>query len=153
MDTTRQASGRGGPPAPPSHQGRPGLRASDGERDAVAAELREHFAAGRLDLGEFGERVDRALGARTTADLDGLLADLPPAPRPQNDQRPVRPSRRLVLLAPLLFVAPVVAGFAAVGAHQGWVAGWPLWWLVPLVALRLAWRGGWRRGVAGGEPS
>ena len=119
----------------------------------MAAELREHFAAGRLDLGEFGERVDRALGARTTADLDGLLADLPPAPRPQNDQRPVRPSRRLVLLAPLLFVAPVVAGFAAVGGHQGWVAGWPLWWLVPLVALRLAWRGGWRRGVAGGEPS
>jgi Domain of unknown function (DUF1707) len=136
VDTTRQAAGRGS---------RPGLRASDAERDAVAAELREHFAAGRLDQSEFGERVASALRARTAADLDGLLADLPPRSRPQLEQRPVRPSRRLVPLVPLLLVALVVAGFAAVGGHQGWAAGWPLWWLVPLVALRLAWRGGWRR--------
>ncbi len=36
---------------------RAGLRVSDAERDAVAAELAEHLKDGRLDAAEFDERV------------------------------------------------------------------------------------------------
>jgi hypothetical protein len=45
----------------------------------VAAELREHYASGRLTLDELSERLDAALGAKTRADLDALLTDLPAA--------------------------------------------------------------------------
>ena len=54
-----------------------GLRVGDAERDEVAAALREHYAQGRLDRDEFDERLERALPARTHADLRALLADLP----------------------------------------------------------------------------
>jgi hypothetical protein len=42
------------------------LRASDAERERVAASLREHCAAGRLTLEELSERLDEAYRARTT---------------------------------------------------------------------------------------
>jgi hypothetical protein len=64
-------------------------RASDRERDAVAQRVQEAFADGRLDDSEFDERMRAALTARTHADLDVLLTDLPapgagagPAPTP-----------------------------------------------------------------------
>jgi len=55
-------------------------RASDRERDAVVQRVQDAFAEGRLDDTEFDERTRAALTARTNADLDGLLADLPAAP-------------------------------------------------------------------------
>lgn len=55
----------------------PSLRIGDAERDAVAAELREHYASGRLTLAEFGERIDAVLAARTREDLTRITADLP----------------------------------------------------------------------------
>jgi len=55
----------------------PRIRASDADRDRVAALLREHHAAGRLTAEEFGERMDKALDAKTLGELDQLLADLP----------------------------------------------------------------------------
>jgi len=42
--------------------------------------VQEAFAEGRLDDAEFDERARAALTARTHADLDALLADLPAAP-------------------------------------------------------------------------
>ena len=57
--------------------GDPRIRASDADRDRVAALLREHHAAGRLTAEEFHERMDRALEATTLGELDELLADLP----------------------------------------------------------------------------
>jgi Domain of unknown function (DUF1707) len=57
--------------------GDPRIRASDADRDRVAALLREHHAAGRLTAEEFGERMDRALEARTLGELDELMTDLP----------------------------------------------------------------------------
>lgn len=54
-------------------------RASDRERDAVVQRVQEAFAEGRLDDAEFDERMRAALVARTHADLDVLLADLPAA--------------------------------------------------------------------------
>jgi hypothetical protein len=57
--------------------GDPRIRASDADRDRVTALLREHHAAGRLTVEEFGERMEQALDARTLGELDELLADLP----------------------------------------------------------------------------
>jgi hypothetical protein len=53
------------------------IRASDAERDHVVAQLREHFAAGRLTAAESQDRIGRALEARTMGDFDGLTTDLP----------------------------------------------------------------------------
>jgi hypothetical protein len=53
------------------------LRVGDSEREAVAAELREHYAQGRLTIEDFQRRLDAALSARTRGDLDRLIRDLP----------------------------------------------------------------------------
>jgi uncharacterized protein DUF1707 len=55
------------------------MRVSDAEREATAAELREHYASGRLTFDELNERVDKALAAKTRGDLDALMRDLPSA--------------------------------------------------------------------------
>lgn len=69
----------------------PELRASDADRDRAIADLREHTAAGRLTLEEFSERVDRAVAARTLAELDDIGRDLPSAPPVARAER--RPKR------------------------------------------------------------
>jgi hypothetical protein len=61
------------------------MRVSDAEREATAAELREHYASGRLTLDELNERVDQAYAAKTRGDLDALMRDLPSA-RPGGTQ-------------------------------------------------------------------
>ena len=61
------------------------FRVGDAEREAVAAELREHYAQGRLSLDDFQRRLDASLVAKTRNDLDQLISDLPhtmPAGRP-----------------------------------------------------------------------
>jgi hypothetical protein len=58
------------------------LRASDADRERVTRLLGEHSADGRLTLDELAERVDAALQARTQAELDALLTDLPATPAP-----------------------------------------------------------------------
>ena len=60
----------------------PAMRASDRERDAVLQRIQQAFAEGRLDDAEFDERMRAALTARTHADLDMLLTDLPAAATP-----------------------------------------------------------------------
>jgi hypothetical protein len=58
------------------------VRVGDADRDAVAAQLREHYADGRLTLDELNERLDHTFAAKTTADLEAVLRDLPHVPRP-----------------------------------------------------------------------
>jgi hypothetical protein len=72
------------------------MRVSDADRERVAERLREHFAAGRLTSEELDERVEAALGAKTTGELRAVLADLPePTPAsPQAGQVPPRWSGR-----------------------------------------------------------
>jgi Domain of unknown function (DUF1707) len=53
------------------------MRVGDAEREAAAAELREHFASGRLNQDELNERLDRAFAAKTRGDLHALMIDLP----------------------------------------------------------------------------
>ena len=78
MDTTDEGPGRPAAGTGVAAAGRgPALRASDRERDAVLQRVQQAFAEGRLDDAEFDERMRAALTARTDADLDALLADLP----------------------------------------------------------------------------
>jgi len=58
------------------------VRVGDADREAVAAQLRDHFADGRLTHEELNERLDQAFAAKTTADLNTVLRDLPRAARP-----------------------------------------------------------------------
>jgi len=58
------------------------VRVGDADREAVAAQLREHFADGRLTLEELNERLDQAFAAKTKADLNIVLRDLPHTARP-----------------------------------------------------------------------
>ncbi len=58
------------------------VRVGDAERDAVAAQLRDHYADGRLTLDELNERLDLAFAARTKADLNQVMRDLPHVARP-----------------------------------------------------------------------
>jgi hypothetical protein len=53
------------------------LRVSDADRDRALRELSEAFQAGRITAGEFDQRSEQALGARTGKELTVLLADLP----------------------------------------------------------------------------
>jgi hypothetical protein len=52
-------------------------RVSDADRDRVTAQLRDHFAAGRITPGELDERLSAALNAKTFGDLRRIMADLP----------------------------------------------------------------------------
>jgi hypothetical protein len=60
----------------------PEVRASDADRERVAARLRDHLAAGRLTLDELSERLDAAYAARTVGELEELTNDLPAAGAP-----------------------------------------------------------------------
>ena len=101
-------------------------RLSDAERDAAAAMLREHFESGRLDAGEFDERLSAALGARIASDLDPLFTDLP-EPRPGQT---TLPARRPSVGSPFLTQKPDAAvpapsgGTDWVGVARG--AIWPV---------------------------
>ena len=56
------------------------LRASDKDRDRLAADLRRHAVAGRLSTEEFEQRLAQAYGARTLGELAELERDLPASP-------------------------------------------------------------------------
>jgi len=126
----------------------PDLRVSDADRDRAAAELSEHFQAGRLTQDEFDERVGKAISARTRADLDALLADLP-AHQPAENLPAAAPAgqvaRNLRWVAPWVMVASAVLIFAVTAGLPRSHGHWAPWWLIPLAFLvlrRLAWRGG-----------
>jgi hypothetical protein len=105
--------------APPSDQH---MRVGDAERRAAADRLGEHFADGRLDQGEFDERVSRAMTAKTRADLTELFTDLPETGAPA---APVRPRRGRARSA-LVLVAMI--GIIMIAAHA-LLAVAPLLWL------------------------
>jgi hypothetical protein len=53
------------------------LRVSDAEREHVGRLLQRAVGQGMLSLGEFTERMDTALAAKTRGELNVVLADLP----------------------------------------------------------------------------
>ncbi|MFH8485486.1 DUF1707 SHOCT-like domain-containing protein [Streptomyces longisporoflavus] len=55
----------------------PDLRAADADRERVAERLRDAVAEGRLDMEEFGERLEATYKARTYGELEPITRDLP----------------------------------------------------------------------------
>jgi hypothetical protein len=119
-------------PAPgPATPQDPGLRASDAEREETVARLREHAAAGRLEVEELEQRIGAAYAARTHGELAVLQRDLPRAQR----SRP-RPARRAPAHDWTVFLqvnALLVAIWAFSGAGYFWPAWVIVWWGLALV--------------------
>jgi hypothetical protein len=113
----------------------PELRVSDAERNDVAERLSRHFADGRLDQPEFSSRLERATGAKTRRDLDGLFDDLP---RLADEPAPPRTRHRRML--PLLLVVLLVALVADAALSQVHATGL----LVVVVGLLIWYRLGRR---------
>lgn len=94
------------------------LRASDADRERVAAILREAAGEGRIELHELDERLGAVYAARTYAELEPLTADLPTAVRPEPPLPATDPDR---------FGGEPTSrgGFALLGGFErkgGWVA-------------------------------
>jgi hypothetical protein len=112
----------------------PALRASDAEREQTATLLREHGAAGRLDVEELEQRVGAAYQARTRGELAALLDDLPRA-QPVSAVRSGPPLRRhhdhgwgmFIRVSVLLVVI-----WALSGADYFWPAWVMAWWAIAL---------------------
>jgi hypothetical protein len=123
------------------------MRVSDDQRERVAREIREHYAAGRLDDGEMSERVEAAYAARTQRDLDALRADLPALPATIDEQQAEVARRRTHLQRRLLQQAGGALAPFLICTAIWFVAGaggsfWPIW--VGLFCLIPFLRNGWR---------
>lgn len=120
------------------------LRVSDADRNAVAELLTQHYADGRLDQGEFDERVSRTMAAKTRGDLAGLFDDLPDtgAGGPGQPGEPAVPYRarrnRGGILRPLLLIALVliVANVTWHAVASMFFIG-PALWAVAIIAIVL----------------
>lgn len=133
------------------HGRKRGIRASDADRNRSAAALSTHYAAGRLTLEEFQERLDQAYAAKTLGDLDDLMTDLPGPDRGQlagRDDGNVPPRGRRVPATVQLPVGRYHAAWQfwlgiAIGTFVIWLISgatggpWFLWLAVPLVFIML----------------
>lgn len=131
--------------------GRDDMRAGDNDRKAVSEQLKTALDEGRLDLSEYDERLQRTYAAKTFADLDGLLSDLPGTTPVQHSQiqpaatsapagRPVRaslpagrqvaqwvgPYGGVVLVCTLIWLITSISA-----GHLTYF--WPVWTLIPLI--------------------
>ena len=68
------------------------LRAGDADRERVAERLRTALDEGRLNLHEYDERLRGAYAAKTYAELDALLTDLPAVTSASQSQVATRPT-------------------------------------------------------------
>lgn len=105
------------------------LRASDADRDQVAERLRAAATEGRIGFDELEERLGATLAARTYAELEAVVADLPASqPARRRSWLPASPIARvavaLAVAVPVLLAAVFVLT-AALSAWMLWaVAGW-----------------------------
>jgi len=128
------------------------LRASDHDREAIGDFLRRQHVAGRLDADEYADRYGRCLEAKTYAQLDGLITDLPfdgraayqPGPAAWADgawvTRRWRAGRRLWRVPVFAWVILFLA--LAVGGHVWLWLAFPLFFF--FVLRPLIWRSAWR---------
>ncbi|WP_438872380.1 DUF1707 SHOCT-like domain-containing protein [Paractinoplanes maris] len=136
------------------------MRAADEDRRQVADQLRLALEEGRLDLTEYDERLQGAYAAKTYAELDRLLTDLPNAA----PLVPARPAEVAVAApegdraawlghvwgswAKALVFFTLIWGVSSLASSEA-VFYWPVWivgpWGVVLVFRTIA-------GLATGEP-
>ena len=126
------------------------LRAGDSDRHAAAERLRAFHDEGRLDFGEYDDRLAQAYSAVTYADLDRLFANLPvrgpalPAPVPAVRTSPAQVDTRqafarLPVVLKILWIN--YAFVVAVNLTVWFLVGggdtyfWPMWLAVPGVVL------------------
>jgi Domain of unknown function (DUF1707)/Domain of unknown function (DUF4190) len=76
---------------------RPALRASDADRESVAATVRQACVDGRIDPEELEQRLSAVYSARWVGELDRIVADVSPPPPPPPPSAP----------APYTYAAPV----------------------------------------------
>lgn len=123
-------------------------RVSDAERERAVEALGAHMVSGVLSADELATRSEVVLGARTRADLDRALRDLPPLPR-----RPllVRAADAVPLRTHVIVYGVVNAVLVGLWAatrernpsmtDEGFGLLWPFWimllWGIPLVAHAL----------------
>jgi len=128
------------------------MRASDEDRERAAAEIREHYAQGRLDGDELAHRLEQAYAARTVAELQELRADLPALPTASTPARAEHAARRAELtrmlvqrtgaaLVPFLVCTLIWLFSGASGSF------WPAWTLLTAPIPRVP-TGGRRLGPA-----
>ncbi|MEU8265984.1 DUF1707 domain-containing protein [Sphaerisporangium sp. NPDC049002] len=122
----------------------PDMRASDGDRDRVAAALREHCAEGRLTMDEFNERLELVYAGRTFGDLQKLTADLPdidlralPATAQPSAERPESKAEKDLRAAwgawaSAVAVTSVIWALTDFGGYF-----WPMWVAGPWGAIML----------------
>jgi hypothetical protein len=94
------------------------MRAADTDRDRTVERLRDAAAEGRLEPDDLERRLETALAARTYAELEGVVADLP---QPDGARRAVRERSELggLLATSMLLVA--------IWALTGMGYFWPVW--------------------------
>jgi len=123
------------------------MRAGDRDRQAVAEKLKIALDEGRLDLGEYDERLQRTYSAKTYGDLQGLVTDLPGTIPLQHSQvQPVGSGSPVVEPAEgqggmpnwLLPYAGVVTVSIVIWAIVSISSGellyfWPIWMFIPLI--------------------
>jgi hypothetical protein len=132
-------------------------RVGDAERGRTLDLLKEAHVAGYLTLAEMDERLSSALAARTRADLDRLVADLPPEwCARQEGAQPVAPApagpgraapRAGPPLLPLAFAAVMVALVLVALVTRGFFFPLPLLWIFLAFGRRHHYRRGdrdWR---------
>ncbi|GAB3005056.1 DUF1707 domain-containing protein [Amycolatopsis acidiphila] len=101
------------------------IRASDTERERIAARVQQASAEGRLTLAETEQRLGDVYAATYVDELAGFVADLPAAPVPQ---RRFPPPLRVHAAVVALLGALLVVAWAASGAPFFWPVV-PLFWL------------------------
>jgi len=141
---------------PAVSQRRDELRAADVDRTFVAELLKGAVDEGRLTLNEYDERLQRTYQARTYADLDQVIADLPrpsrrtavtpaaattPVPKPSGTRVPVDQasaglSRAWHVWTVVVAVNTVIWVMVMVG-NMHWVYPWPVWVAGPWGAVLL----------------
>jgi hypothetical protein len=123
-----------------------GVRASDAERERAVANLRRHYAAGRLGIEELERRIHRAYEAEWRGELRSIQRDLPfELPVRVDRGRVARGMDRVqqgVYKAHFACFATFNTGAVGIWAWSGGHEFWPAFTLIPGGAL-LAWH---RRG-------
>jgi len=126
------------------------MRAADSDRQAVADNLKKALDEGRLDLGEYDERLQKTYAAKTYGDLNGLLDDIPgmvvsqrahasqeavaaaPAPPPARSSRAGQLVRAWLGGFGGIFVVCTVIWLATSLGSGHFQNFWPVWILIPM---------------------
>lgn len=126
------------------------MRAGDNDRQVVADRLKAALDEGRLDLGEYDERLQKTYSAKTFGDLSGLLDDLPgtvplehsqvqayaaPSPGTSVEQPQSKAQQVAKWAGPyggVILVCVIIWAITSISTGQ-WTYFWPIWMFIPLI--------------------